>query len=629
MSIPIKVSELAVLSQITVDDYIIVNDSGSTTTKRATFDTLGDYLSGSLKPVRSASYALSASWARYAFDANYADFCLGADWATSASYASKSTYSTFVNPFDLQLPANTVNMIGTASWAASSSNLPNKVFDMTSSFAGTASFLLHDPNWQTTGNLNGSASYALSASVADLAFNVIGGGGITGISTENYITRWSATGVNQPLENSQIWDNGQMVVIGATDETEAVNTFNAKNVLKVGMVYMGGHIIITGSSAFSGEDESSIKKSMSPMLIFANQLSEDDSRIYFSSSYWDGSWDHGSMIFENYYDADEPWIFRTFESGLQRRREHVIIKPNLDDTLVDISGSLFVHEYAGVGHLMSRTGVGARLHISGSTTDTVPMFVTEATNPSTNINYLGLYVTKLGQVGIGTTQPQTRLETIGSFSSPEYYVKDGSNYLKGISGTWIVFNTSDPNGVAGRTYLTFNNGILVNSAAAPPYTPAVIPPVIPPTETPTPPPGGGGGGGCPAVWQEIETLELGFVPAEKVEKGMHLRGVDGWNLVFNAYNEEADIWRVVVNGENYDVDVSHLWLIEKNTWKRVTELKQHDFIMDSRGNYINIDDVYFLKRGLFRHLEVDRKAYVLGSKKLVGHNVSQIPVEKW
>lgn len=627
MSIPIKVSELSVLQQITLDDYIVVNDSGSTTTRRATFDTLSDYLSGSLKPVRSASYALSGSFSQKSLTSSYSLFSEFSRLGLSSSYASRSTYSTYVSPLE-PLSANTINVIGTASWAASSSNLPNNLFNITASLSKTASFLFHDPNWNTTGVLNGSASYALTASIAAVALNIQGGVGISGTGTENYLTRWSATGVNQPLEDSKIWDNGQMVIVGATDETEANNIFNAKSVLKVGMVYMGGHILITGSAAFTGDNESSIKKSMSPMLIFSNQLAADDCRIYFSSSFYDSSWDHGSMIFENYYDADEPWIFRTFESNEQRRREHLIIKPNLDDTLVDISGSLFAHDYVGVGNLMSRTGIGARLHVSGSTTDTVPMFVTEATNPSTNVSYLGLYVTKLGQVGIGTTQPQTRLETIGSFSSPEYYVKEGSNYLKGISGTWIVFNTGDPNGRASRTYLTFNNGILVNSATAPAWTPSLIPAVTPPTVPATTPSSGGGGGGCPAIWQEIETLELGFVPAEKVEKGMHLRGIDGWNLVFNAYNEEADIWRVVVNGENYDVDASHLWLVEKNTWRRVTELKQHDFIMDSRNNYISVDDVYFLKRGFFRHLEVDRKAYVLGSKKLVGHNVSLIPVLK-
>lgn len=622
MSIPIKVSELSVLSQITLDDYIVVNDSGSTTTRRATFDTLSDYLSGSLKPVRSASYALSSSFSQKAITSSYSLFSEYAQLSKSASYSSRSTYSTFVSPLE-PLSANTVNVIGTSSWAASSSNLPNVLFNITTSLAKTASFLYHDPNWHTTGVLNGSASYALTASVANVALNVVGGGGITGTSTENYITKWTATGTNQPLENSIIWNNQDVVITGAENETENNNIytqlfggFGITHVLK------GGHVFITGSRSLgftTGE---------SPHLILGyNNDVTGQLRIYYSSSYDGGTWNKGYAIFENLYTKTEPWIFRTRDT-LGIKRNHVIIKPNDDDTLVDISGSLFAHDFVGVGNLMSRTGIGAKLHVSGSTTDTVPMFVTETTNPSTNVTYLGLYVTKLGQVGIGTTQPQTRLETIGSFSSPEYYVKDGSNYLKGISGTWVVFNTSDPNGIASRTYLTFNNGILVNSSIAPAWTPAVIAPVTPPSSSPTTPPSGGGGGGCPAVWQEIETLELGFVPAEKVEKGMHLRGIDGWNLVFNAYNEEADIWRVVINGENYDVDVSHLWLIEKNTWKRVTELKQHDFIMDSRGNYISVDDVYLLKRGLFRHLEVDRKAYVLGSKKLVGHNVSQIPVEK-
>lgn len=627
MSIPIKVSKLSVLQQITADDYIVVNDSGSTTTKRSTFDTLSDYLSGSTKPVNSASYSLTSSFSQKSITSSYSLYSEFSRTSLSSSYASRSSFTTYVNPIEL-LPSNTINVIGTSSWAASSSNLPNKSYDITSSLSKTSSFLYHDPNWHTSGVLNGSASYALTSSIAQIALNIQGGVGISGTGTDNYITKWSSTGINQPLENSKIWDNGQMVVVGATDETEALNVFNAKSVLKIGMVYMGGHILITGSSAFYGENESSIKKSMSPMLIFSNQLSQDDTRIYFSSSFYDGSWDHGSMIFENYYDADEPWLFRTFESGQQKRREHVIIKPDLDDTYVDISGSLFAHNYIGVGDLMSKTGIGAKLHVSGSTSETLPLLVTEATNPTTSEKYLGLFVNNTGQVGVGTTQPQTRLETIGSFSSPEYYVKDGSDYLKGISGTWIVFNTNDPNGVGSRTYLTFNNGILVNQSPAPALTQTVLSPVTPPTVTPTTPPSGGGGGGCPAIWQEIETLELGFVPAEKVEKGMHLRGVDGWNLVFNAYNEEANIWRVVINGENYDVDESHLWLVEKNTWRRVTQLKQHDFIMDSRGNYISVDDVYMLKRGLFRHLEVDRKAYVLGSKKLVGHNVTQIPVEK-
>jgi hypothetical protein len=525
------------------------------------------------------------------------------------------------------LPANTVNVVGTSSWAVSSSNLVNKSYNITSSLSDTSSYLYHDPNWHVSGKLNGSASYALTSSVANVALNVIGGGGITGTSTANYVTRWTSTGINQPLENSRIWDNNSFTVIGGTDESENINLYNTKGPLKVGLVYMGGHILITGSAAFSGTDESSIKPSQSPMLIFSNALSTDDSRIYFSASYKDSTWDNGAMVFENYYDANEPWYFKTFDSSTSTRRDHVIITPDLDDTYIDISGSLFAQTFIGVGNLMSKTGIGAKLHVSGSTTDTTPLFITETTDPSTHIKYLGLYVTTDGKVGVGTTQPTSRLETIGSFASPEYYVKSGSDYLKGVSGTWIVFDTTDPNGIAARTYLTFNNGILVSaSKTAPPWSNTVLPPTSGPSTSPSSP---SAGGGCPAVWQEIETYELGFVPAERVEKGMHIKGVDGWNLVFDAFNKEDDIWRVVIGDETFDVDASHLWLVEKNTWKRVVELKKHDFIMDSRGNYISIDDVYFYKKGLYRHLEVDRKSYVLGGKKLVGHNaVPEIPVLK-
>jgi hypothetical protein len=60
MSTPIKISELLNLNQITEDDYIIINDSGSTTTYRASISTFGDFLSGSTKPVGSASFAKTA-----------------------------------------------------------------------------------------------------------------------------------------------------------------------------------------------------------------------------------------------------------------------------------------------------------------------------------------------------------------------------------------------------------------------------------------------------------------------------------------------------------------------------------------------------------------------------------------
>lgn len=95
MSLSIKVSELTVLPQITSDDYIIVNDSGSVTTKRATLDTLGDYLSGSNKPVASASYTTVAEFARLARSSSYASSSLSSSYSASSSYARNSTSSSY------------------------------------------------------------------------------------------------------------------------------------------------------------------------------------------------------------------------------------------------------------------------------------------------------------------------------------------------------------------------------------------------------------------------------------------------------------------------------------------------------------------------------------------------------
>jgi microcystin-dependent protein len=89
MSISIKVSELTVLDTITSDDYIIINDSGSVTTKRVAFTTLADWLADRDNNilVTSSSYALSASYALTSSFADSASYSLSSSYALSASYA--------------------------------------------------------------------------------------------------------------------------------------------------------------------------------------------------------------------------------------------------------------------------------------------------------------------------------------------------------------------------------------------------------------------------------------------------------------------------------------------------------------------------------------------------------------
>jgi hypothetical protein len=378
----------------------------------------------------------------------------------------------------------------------------------------------------------------MRALVADIALNISSSGsGISGTGIHGTLTKWSGSGNNQPLVDSGIWDNGSIMIFTEGAQLNVPDTYTnnvnlASTYSSQGVSYLiqGGHVYLSGSWG--------IGRGQSNRLYFAGTETTDYCFIQFSSSYRDGSYNNGNMIFVTADDDTEPFIFKTKNfNGVVKDR--MIIRPDgPDDTYVDLSGSMFVHTYLGVGELMSETGIGAMIHISASAISNDPMFITETPTA------LGMFVSASGQVGIGTTNPRTRLETIGSFSSPEYYVKSGTDYLKGISGTWIVFNTSDPNGFSGRTYLTFNNGILVNQSAAPALPGSTITgPVTPPDTDPTDPPSNGGGGGCPATWQLIETLEHGYIPAEQVVKGMHLKGIDGWNLVFDAETKTADIWR--------------------------------------------------------------------------------------
>jgi len=161
MSLSIKVSELTVLSQITHDDYIIVNDSGSVTTKRATFDTLGDYLSGSNKPIGSASYTTVAEFARLARSSSYASSSLSSSYSVSSSYARNSTSSSYSRSGSYADKAALADsVVGGTGWsnnslsASYSSASLSSSYGLSSSYARSSSF--SDRSY--------TSSYATSAS---------------------------------------------------------------------------------------------------------------------------------------------------------------------------------------------------------------------------------------------------------------------------------------------------------------------------------------------------------------------------------------------------------------------------------------------------------------------------------
>ena len=99
MSTPIKISQLTELLAVTSDDYLVLNDSGSATTKRAAFSTVAQWLTGSGIWVSASFHANSASnatSASYAENSNYANvsiLSLLANAATTATSAITASYA--------------------------------------------------------------------------------------------------------------------------------------------------------------------------------------------------------------------------------------------------------------------------------------------------------------------------------------------------------------------------------------------------------------------------------------------------------------------------------------------------------------------------------------------------------
>jgi hypothetical protein len=129
------------------------------------------------------------------------------------------------------------------------------------------------------------------------------------------------------------------------------------------------------------------------------------------------------------------------------------------------------------------------------------------------------------------------------------------------------------------------------------------------------------GGGCPAVWQLMETKELGVVEARHITVGMHLRdSVPGvWNRVNVAYIDVAPIYRVDIDGQVFDVDHSHKWYLGNDQWVKVTDIKAGDFVKTTEGTNVKVNSVNYLRDDQYMHMNVDNQRYVMGTN-IIGHN---------
>ncbi len=157
MSISIKVSELAVLNQITSDDYIIVNDSGSITTYRASIATFATWMTGSGVLVASSSYSLLAVSSSYALSASWA---ISSSYAVSSSYAKSSSYS--VNSTN-STNSTSASYAVSSSYAASASYVPSGINVLSASYATSASYAVTG-SYYLSGSFSDSASVAVTSS---------------------------------------------------------------------------------------------------------------------------------------------------------------------------------------------------------------------------------------------------------------------------------------------------------------------------------------------------------------------------------------------------------------------------------------------------------------------------------
>lgn len=130
-----------------------------------------------------------------------------------------------------------------------------------------------------------------------------------------------------------------------------------------------------------------------------------------------------------------------------------------------------------------------------------------------------------------------------------------------------------------------------------------------------------GGGGCPAVWQLMETQELGVVEARHIKVGMHLKdSIPGrWNKVNVAYIDIAPIYRIDIEGQIFDVDHSHKWYIGNEQWVQVTDIKSGDLVETTEGTKVKVNDVKYLRHDQYMRMNVDNERYVMGTN-IIGHN---------
>jgi len=150
-----------------------------------------------------------------------------------------------------------------------------------------------------------------------------------------------------------------------------------------------------------------------------------------------------------------------------------------------------------------------------------------------------------------------------------------------------------------------------------------------PATTPVSGTGSGGGGGyggggtqCPATYQPIETRERGFIRADELAIGDHLRDpFDGWNAVEKLETRPTIVYRITTDEESVDVNDTHAVLTMVGDWRVVTDLLPSVELMPILGEAPPIvRAVERIGPGEYVAIMCERHRYVLG--RHLAHNIT-------
>jgi hypothetical protein len=317
----------------------------------------------------------------------------------------------------------------------------------------------------------------------------------------------------------------------------------------------------------------------------------------------------------------------SFQSG-NTQLTHTAMSPGVQ-TGLNSSGQL-IGVISTTARANASTFLNNQLSLNGFSGGSFP--VTTSTNSSNaatasvSWSAFSLYLTDNSAVSIGAGS----LNFTGLVGSTTYYFNvwistiAGEGYTSYQSGSYYVYGSVS----SGAQSYAFIQGMNRDGSVAAIINETAATPLAPASGSNT-----GGGGGykpqCPAIHQLVETQEHGFIRADELEVGMHLRDYNAgeWNVIQAVRIRDSYIVDVEIADEVLSVDETHLWLAaggDPNArsldWVPTTELSLSTLIAGENGEkFFAVQCIGKRVPGQYVQIKCARNRFMLG--QAVSHNI--------